>query len=353
MNWRYGIVVAALVLVLAASALAHRAFGFETVVGGITGIAERAGDLEQRVAGSDSPTRPQTSRTSIGLTCCGLSYPIWNTNRDRSFDFSELRALGVKFIRVDYLYGNALWQAEAERLASLGSSHGMATTVIVGGWMNYADRPSLAEFETFARDTATKLSAVDVFEVINEPDLVGWTPETYVAYLEAAYRGIKAARPEAVVSTGGISRFGCAASPCPTGTGMVDWVRRMYEAGAAPYFDALALHLYDDPLDRGAENVWDWAFVEPTNVRGVMDANGDRNTPLWSSENGAPIPKYTLEEQAQIVGNAIRAVKDQTFPLANVTHYTLQDDDVVGFGLLDPANARRPAWLAYRDAMQR
>ena len=131
---------------------------------------------------------------------------------------------------------------------------------------------------------------------------------------------------------------------------MVDWVRRLYAAGAERYFDALALHLYDDPLEREAENVWDWAFVEPANVRGVMDSNGDTDVPLWSSENGAPTPKYTLEEQAQIVGNAIRAVTDQTFPLANATHYTLQDDDVEGFGLLDAANARRPAWFAYRDA---
>lgn len=256
----------------------------------------------------------------------------------------------MKFVRLDYVYDRANWQAEAERVSSLASSHDIATTLIVGGWMRYDDRPSPSEFETFARETADKFSAVDVFEILNEPDLVGWTPETYVPYLRAAYEGIKAARPEAVVSSGGISRFGCTASPCSTGTGMVDWVRRLYAAGATRYFDALALHLYDDPLEREAENVWDWAFVEPTNVRGVMDSNGDTDVPLWSSENGAPTPKYTLEEQAQIVGSAIRAVRDQTFPLANATHYTLQDDDVEGFGLLDAANARRPAWFAYRDA---
>ena len=83
--------------------------------------------------------------------------------------------------------------------------------------MRYDDRPSPSEFEAFAHATADKFSAVDVFEILNEPDLVGWTPETYVPYLKAAYEGIKAARPEAVVSSGGISRFGCAATPCPTG----------------------------------------------------------------------------------------------------------------------------------------
>jgi hypothetical protein len=330
MNWRHGAAIAALVLLLAAAALA----------------------LGLRDGADDPPPAPQVSRTSIGVGCCGVSYPIWNTSRDRVFDFSELQALGVRFVRLDYLYDRANWQAEAERVSSLASSHGIATSLIVGGWMRYEDRPSPSEFETFARETAGKLPAVDVFEVLNEPDLVGWTPETYVPYLQAAYEGIKAARPEAVVSSGGISRFGCDASPCPAGTGMVDWVRRLYAAGAARYFDALALHLYDDPLEREAENVWDWAFVEATNVRGVMDANGDTDVPLWSSENGAPTPKYSLEEQAQIVGNAIRAVTDQTFPIANATQYTLQDDDVEGFGLLDPENARRPAWFAYRDALR-
>jgi beta-xylosidase len=56
---------------------------------------------------------------------------------------------------------------------------------------------------------------------------------------------------------------------------------------------------------------------------------------------------------AAIVGNAIRAVTDRTFPLANATHYTLQDDDVEGFGLLDSEDARRPAWFAYRDALRK
>ena len=37
--------------------------------------------------------------------------------------------------------------------------------------------------------------------------------------------------------------------------------------------------------------------------------------------------------------------------IAAVILLTLQDDDVEGFGLLDPENARRPAWSAYRDAM--
>jgi hypothetical protein len=309
--------------------------------------------LVLRAVADDPSPAPKVSRTSIGVDCCGVSYPIWNTSRDRTFDFSELEELGVTFVRLDYVYGNPTWQEEARRISSLASSHGIATTLIVGGWMRYDDRPSPDEFEAFARETAEKLPAVDVFEIVNEPDLVGWTPETYQPYLRAAYEGIKAARPEAVVSSGGISRFGCEASPCPEGTGMVDWVRRLYAAGAASYFDALALHLYDDPVERGAASVWDWAFVEPTNVRGVMDANGDTNVPLWSSENGAPIPKHTPEEQAQIVGGAIRAVTEQTFPLANVTHYTLQDDDVEGFGLLDSENERRPAWFAYRDALRR
>ena len=90
-------------------------------------------------------------------------------------------------------------------------------------------------------------------------------------------------------------------------------------------------------------------FVKPDSVSAVMDENGDVDVPIWSSENGGPVYKYGLDGQARIARHAVEALK--TFPVAVTTSYTLRNDDVVGFGLLEPDRDRRSAWFAYRDAI--
>jgi polysaccharide biosynthesis protein PslG len=307
-------------------------------------------DLERR--GPLPPSPASITRTDMGLECCGISYPIWNFRRDRAFDFAEMSALGVKYVRLDLVYGSSSWQAELDKVVTAALARGIEPVMILGGWLNYADRMTTAEYEAFAEEMADKYAGkARVFEVINEPDLAGWTPESYVPYLQAAYRGVKAGNPDAIVSTGGIGKFHCRVSPCPSGTGMVSWTRGLYDNGAKGYFDAYALHLYDDPQERGDWNVWDWAFVEAENVRGVLDANGDRAKPIWSSENGARPEGYSMERRVEVIRNQVLAVKNQSFPLAASTHYTLQDDDLAGFGLLDASNVRQPTWYAYRDAV--
>jgi Cellulase (glycosyl hydrolase family 5) len=294
----------------------------------------------------------RVSRTSVGLPCCGISYPIWNPQRDRAFDFAEMSALGVGYVRLDLRYGNSEWQAEVDDVVTAALARGIEPVMILGGWLRFDARMTTAEYEAFATEMAAKYRGkANVFEVINEPDVVGWTPETYVPYLQAAYRGVKAGNPDAIVSTGGIWKFNCEVSPCPPGTGMVAWTKGLYEHGAKGYFDAYALHLYDDPQERADWNVWDWAFVDTENVRGVLDAHGDRAKPIWSSENGARPESYTMERRAEVIRNQILAVKNQSFPVAASTHYTLQDDDLPGFGLLDASNARQPTWYAFRDAV--
>jgi hypothetical protein len=280
---------------------------------------------------------------------------MWKTARDRGFDFGEMRLLGVDHVRLDSVYGNAGWQAELERVVAVAVAHGIEPTLVLGSTMEFGSRPSEAAFEAYAREQAAKWAGqARIFEVLNEPDLHGWAPDTYTAYLKAAYRGVKAGNPNAIVSTGGHWKWDCGSCPYAgsgSAVGMVEWVKGMYANGAAGHFDALAVHLYDNPHERGDWNGWDYTFVKPENIRTVMDANGDAAKPIWSTENGAPTPKYSLESQAQTVANAINVVKNQTFPLANAQHYTLHDDDVPGYGLLSPDNQRRPAWYAYQNAI--
>src|SRR5206468_12585976 len=87
------------------------------------------------------------------------------------------------------------------------------------------------------------------------------------------------------------------------GSGTLVWVQRMYAAGAKGFFDALDLHLYDDPDIRDPSwNLWDWAFYNGgSNIRAYMDAQGDSAVPIICTEAGGPVPKYSEANQAAII----------------------------------------------------
>ena len=267
--------------------------------------------------GRRPPPAPQVSRTSIGVDCCGVSYPIWNTGRDRAFDFSELRELGVKFVRLDYVYDKANWQAEAERVSSLASSDDIATTLIVGGWMRYDDRPSPTEFETFARETAGKSSRrwmssrsrTSLTSSVGPPGDLRSLPTGRVRGRQGC-----SARSGCLVRRD--PRFGCAASPCLAGTA---WsTGRRPDGGKSVLrgtFDALPSTFTTTRSNGEPENAWDWAFVDPANVRGVMDSNGDTSVLLGILRGTAYLPcAITLEEQAQIVGTQSGPSRTRRFP---------------------------------------
>lgn len=86
---------------------------------------------------------------------------------------------------------------------------------------------------------------VAAYQVWNEPNLArewgGMTPDpvAYVAMLKGCYQAIKRADPRALVISAGLS---------PTGNGPPAampnevFLERMYDAGAAPYFDLLGVH---------------------------------------------------------------------------------------------------------------
>ena len=175
---------------------------------------------------------------------------------------------------------------------------------------------------------------------MNEPDLNGWTPDSYFPYLKAVYTAIKQVDPNAVVIHAGMW----------TGwNGVIAWYERMYQLGAKPYFDAANVHAYDDPNQHGSWSMWDmtWGsggrgYYDSKNVRSVMNANGDSAKPIVSTESGGPVPKYSEAQQAQIVTNAL---KDGRF--AFVCVYNMMDDEVPGFGLLRSDRSKRPSWDAY------
>ena len=115
----------------------------------------------------------------------------------------------------------------------------------------------------------------------NEPNLsFEWgyrpvDPEGYVELLRAVYPRARAANPDVVVLAGALAPT---LEPEGSTAGLSDlaYLERMYRAGAAGYFDALAAHAYgltfppDEPPAPGAIN-----FRRVELLREVMVAHGD------------------------------------------------------------------------------
>lgn len=126
----------------------------------------------------------------------------------------------------------------------------------------------------------------------NEPNLsLEWgyrpvDPASYARLLQVAYTRAKEANPEVQVLGGAL-----APTLAPEGTawGMDDlvYLQGMYDAGAAPYFDILAVHAYggkfppDAPAAPDAIN-----FARTELIHDVMARNGDGDKPVMITEGG-------------------------------------------------------------------
>ena len=176
------------------------------------------------------------------------------------------------------------------------------------GWVPGWARPDLDEQET----TLTYLDAVHYDEfadfvaafvaryrgrvnhviIWNEPNLSfewGYRPVDaggYVELLRAVYPRAHAANPDVVVLAGALAPT---LEPEGSAAGLNDlaYLERMYQAGAASSFDALAIHAYGltfPPEEPPAADAINFRRVEL--LREIMVANGDGDKPVYVTEAG-------------------------------------------------------------------
>lgn len=178
------------------------------------------------------------------------------------------------------------------------------------------------------------------YQVWNEPNLAReWNglvpdPAGYVAALSACYVGIKTADPEALVISAGLS---------PTGSGPpgalpdIDYLRGMYEAGAASYFDLLGLNApgYKAPPETSPAEAADpangygghqvFCFRHVENMRAIMEQYGDGGKQVailefgWHTDDRPEHPDYawfavTPEQQADYLVRAFRYARAHWSP---------------------------------------
>jgi hypothetical protein len=158
---------------------------------------------------------------------------------------------------------------------------------------NYLDQEHYLDFAAFVGQFVEHFHGrVQHIIIWNEPNLsFEWgyrpvDPEGYTELLAQAYRAAKAADPEIVVLGGALAPT---LEPAGSATALndLDYLERMYAAGAADYFDALAVHAYGwtHPTD-AAPDPMIINFRRTELIREIMVRNGDQRKPVYITEGG-------------------------------------------------------------------
>ena len=217
------------------------------------------------------------------------------------------------------------------------------------------------------------------YQIWNEPNIYPeWgeqevNPEAYTRLLRVAYTRAKAADPDCVILAGALAAT-IENDPVRHGSSqpaMNDFIflQRMYDAGAAPYFDILSIQgygLWSGPLDRRMRpRVLD--FSRPLYIRDIMVKNGDSAKPIWVSEmnwNAIPTslaayPAYgrvSLAQQAEYDVLAYQRAQAE-WPWMGVINYWFfkratdaeAAQPMYYFRLVDPDFTPMPAYAALKQ----
>jgi hypothetical protein len=233
-------------------------------------------------------------------------------------------------------------------------------------WATPVDATAYADF---VRQVAARYQGrVTAYVIWNEPNLAtewaGQPPSAadYVKLLCAAQSAIRAADPQALVISAGLAP-----------TNHVDdsalddrlYLRAMYDAGAAPCFDALGAHPYGfaySPQDpSGAHDGLNFARL--ADLRAIIVENGDDDKPVWATELGwttDPVGagqqwlRVDEDEQSRyLVGAVEQARRDwpwlERIAVWNMSTGLPGDDERRGYSILRNDGTPGPAYEALAE----
>jgi hypothetical protein len=256
---------------------------------------------------------PQTVDTQHPVVCVHTrltdEVEEWKIQRNMQMVREMGAATIVEFFPWPYVEGEEgtfNW-AHADRIIRYAENQGITVIARLGLVPGWARPPVQEKVTTFSYLTTQYFEAfaeyVGAFVarygdqiggviIWNEPNLSReWgdrpvDPEAYTELLRLSYQAAHAARPDIIVLGGALAPT----NEPENGSGGMNEVRyleRMYEAGAADYFDALAAHTYGfthPPEDEPDPNVINFRRVEL--LRPVMERYGDGDKPVYITEGG-------------------------------------------------------------------
>jgi hypothetical protein len=204
-----------------------------------------------------------------------------------------------------------------------------ALTATVG---TFAPPDNNQDFGDFVHVVVSRYKGrVHYYQLWNEPNVnPEWgvypiSPEKYTELLKTGAIAARAADPSVVIIAGALAATIDLQPHDTSGRNNLSdllFLQRMYDAGAAPYFDIASMQaygLYSGPTDhRMQPRVLN--FSRNLFIRDLMVKNGDAHKPIWIAEmnwNAAPDnvdPRYgrvTLEQQARYLPLAYRRLLDE------------------------------------------
>lgn len=252
------------------------------------------------------PQTVQTSHPILGVHT-RLSDEVEEWKIQRSLQL--VREMGaswiVEFFPWAYYHGEDgrfAW-GHPDMVINHASNQGLKVVARLGltpGWarppdtpLNYLDAGSYDDFAVYAAAFAARYQGKVGYLIIgNEPNLSyewGYRPATavdYVELLKVVYPAVKAANPNVQVLAGALAPT-LEPAGSPWGLNDLIYLQEMYDAGAADYFDGLAVHAYGLTFPPEAEPGTDLLnFRRIELVREVMVANGDGDTKMFITETG-------------------------------------------------------------------
>ncbi len=299
-----------------------------------------------------------------------------------------IQAAGLRWVRLQLPWSaiearpNVLDWSPWDRWIDLSRRHGLQVILVVTSapaWARQDPLPTAPpdDPQTYASFLAAAVrhyrGRVRCFQVWDDPNIAphwgsGYVdPAAYTALLQAAYTAAKDADPDCLILGAGL------APNWETGgknLNEIDFLRRMYQAGAKGYFDVLGAKPYgfwetpDDPrLDPHVLN-----FSRLVLLREVMEEFGDRDTPVWAVAfgwnalpadwAGRPATWGTDAEdrQAQRTVAAMRRARTEWPWLGVMTLACFRwagdpADPIRGFALVEPDFAPRALYTVIAQAL--
>lgn len=319
---------------------------------------------------------PRQSDWQLGVNF----HPSWNQAQD-NYRLALAKATGFKVVRLgvswrlleperrdgwDYAWYIPAFEHLVERAHALGmrvfvlflqvpcwASSDPTKNCSAGKWNDAYPPQSNADYaRAFRKVVELYGDRVDAWEVWNEPNIDRfWQPApdpvAYTRLLVAAYQAIKAQDSDAIVLGGALAGAD------------TEFLDRMYEAGAQPYFDALALHPYSIPRSPSDCSDSRWAYACGIDAIRSMMQHHDDPKDIWITEFGwssySGSGGVSEDAQKAYLQESLALLERWDFvPVA--TWYTLNDTDYVlpperehenYMGLYDRTNRAKPAaaWL--------
>lgn len=168
--------------------------------------------------------------------------------------------------------------------------------------LTYLDQEAYDDFAAFATLFVERYrDSVDIIIIGNEPNLsFEWgyrqtSPRDYVDLLAAVYPAVNQANPNVIVLAGALAPT-IEPEGSPWATNDLVYLQGMYDAGAAEYFDGLAVHAYGLTFPADAEpgpDILNFRRIEL--VRQIMVENGDAVSDIYVTETGwNDHPRWTM-----------------------------------------------------------